>query len=204
MTQLHARVLRQLRNKKFTLAITNTVVAPKSRSAPEGKQKAIDLKLGRHQDTHHTKCAQFDTTLAFLNHPDPSYQTTVQKVFHQCMNGFTTPPHPMKHTRSPVNIRSQPNQSKRPRRTFSPIIVPGTPDQDESSYSYQRSICHTTKHENDETDDELEDIDLYYKIWSQNRPDPDESNAEAAARHQTIDDDYQRLKKERSINKTQS
>ncbi len=102
-------------------------------------------------------------------------------------------------------MRSQSKPSKRSRRTFSPIVVlPGTPDQDESSHSPKLSACPTTTHEEDETTDELDDIDLYYKIWNQNRPDPGESNAEAAGRHQTIDDEYEYLKRGRRINKTQS
>ncbi len=183
-----------MRNKYFTLTTNNNVVVPTRRYAPDGIQKAIDIReLGRQQDAQNNKCAQIDATLAFLNQPNPSYQTQAQKVFHQCMNGFITPPHPMKHTRSPVKIRSQPNPSKRPRRTFSPIIVPGTPEQDKSSHSPELPTCPTTTHQEDEINDELEDIDLYYKIWNQNRPDPGESNAEAAARHQTIDDEHESL-----------
>ena len=70
------------------------------------------------------------------------------------------------------------------------------------SYSPERTLCHTTKQEEDDIDDEVEDLELYYKVWNHNRPDPSESNAEAADRHQTIDDEYKALKREREINKT--
>jgi len=54
----------------------------------------------------------------------------------------------------------------------------------------------TPKHEKpkqskgEDTDDELEDIDLYYKAFNRNKPEPEESNAESAARHQAVADEY--------------
>jgi hypothetical protein len=53
----------------------------------------------------------------------------------------------------------------------------------------------------EDTDDELEDIDLYYKAFNRNKPEPEESNAESAARHQAIAAEYRRLKLENKQNK---
>ncbi len=49
----------------------------------------------------------------------------------------------------------------------------------------------------DDTDDELADITLYYKAFNLHRPEPKESNAESAARHRAIAIDYRRLKQQR-------
>jgi hypothetical protein len=47
-----------------------------------------------------------------------------------------------------------------------------------------------------DTDDDLTYLDLYYRVFNKHRPEPEpgESNAEAAARHQSIEEEYQQLK----------
>jgi hypothetical protein len=69
--------------------------------------------------------------------------------------------------------------------------------------------CHLLKRmsdtgeHNNTTDDELEDIDLYYKVLSRYKPEPGESNAESAFRHQSIDDEYQQLRREKRCQRLQ-
>ncbi len=45
----------------------------------------------------------------------------------------------------------------------------------------------------EDIDEKLQDLDLYYKIFNKYRLEPGESNSEAAARHQAIDYDYKHL-----------
>ncbi len=66
--------------------------------------------------------------------------------------------------------------AKRPRPSFSPITVPGTP---ENQLSTQRS---ETVEDNQE-----EDLDLYYKIYAKFKPEMGESNAESVSRADAIE-----------------
>jgi hypothetical protein len=75
-------------------------------------------------------------------------------------------------------------------RKFSPIKIPGTPP-DKAGPA-------------EETDSELEDLELFYSITNRFRPEMGESNAESAARHAEIEEEYQKLRKQRSKMNTQS
>jgi hypothetical protein len=75
-------------------------------------------------------------------------------------------------------------------RKFSPLKIPGTPP-DQAG-------------EAEEPDSELEDLELFYSITNRFRPEMGESNAESAARHADIEEEYQKLRKQRSKVKTQS
>jgi hypothetical protein len=57
-----------------------------------------------------------------------------------------------------------------------------------------------TKEQDEGTDNELEDLFLYYKAFSKHPPDVDESNAESAARHEAIDDEYRLLQQQNPMN----
>jgi hypothetical protein len=122
-------------------------------------------------------------------------------LLKQCMNSLQ----PAKHKLSPVKTSPQANLTKRTRHAFSPITIPGTPEIPviEESLSDIVSSSSTgpgyAAPNDDDTDDELGDIDLYYKAFNKRRPEPGESNAEAMARHQAIEDDYQHLKERYKI-----
>jgi hypothetical protein len=95
---------------------------------------------------------------------------------------------------SPVKTSPQANLTKCTRHTFSPITIPGTPETPVTEdcltdivSSSSTGPSYTTPND-DGTDDELGDIDLYYKAFNKHRPEPSESNAEAMARHQAIED----------------
>jgi len=98
--------------------------------------------------------------------------------------------------------------TKKSKHRFSPITVPGTPDPQNdktSSSSLEVGVSTITyemdnKEQDEDTDDELNDLFLYYKAFNKNPPEVDESNAESAARHQAIDDEYRRLKQQKTIN----
>ena len=109
--------------------------------------------------------------------------------------------------------RSPPNNlPKRSKHRFSPITVPGTPDHQNDKVPCETlssgnevevsSATYTkdNKEQGEGTDDELEDLFLYYKAFSKHPPDVDESNAESAARHEAIDDEYQLLQKQKKMN----
>ena len=92
---------------------------------------------------------------------------------------------------------------------FSPITVPGTPDHQNDkvpcenlSSGNEITVSPATytkgnKEQDEGTDDELEDLFLYYKAFSKHPPDIDESNAESAARHEAIDDEYRLLQQQK-------
>jgi hypothetical protein len=88
---------------------------------------------------------------------------------------------------------------KKSRTSFSPIIIPGTPEEripsspEEHAFTSSTTQKWSNNDDGEEGDEELQDIDLYYKVFNNYRPEPNESNAEAAERHQAIDDNYKRL-----------
>jgi hypothetical protein len=130
----------------------------------------------------------------------------------QCMNTLQSPTRTKKHQLSPVKTSPPNNLPKRSKHRFSPITFPGTPDHqndkvpcdafssgtevDVSTTTYQKN----NKEQDEDTDDELEDLFLYYKAFNSNPPDVDESNAESADRHQAIDHEYRCLKQQKKIN----
>ena len=106
-----------------------------------------------------------------------------------------------------VNKRRQANETthhrNRPRpnqwspswtRTFSPIIIAGSPDLLPSD-----TDPPSLQNEQEEPDiDSDEDIELYYKAYNKYRPEMDESNAESRERSNLIYQEHQRLKKEKA------
>ncbi len=121
------------------------------------------------------------------------------------MNALTSP-RPNKYKRDQVKTSPPNNLPKRSRNSFLPLTIPGTPDapvqtnpplQQGSSSLSARSPEYTPNDE--ETDDELTYLDLYYKVFNKHRLEPGESNAEAAARHQSIEDEYQELKNKNKL-----
>jgi hypothetical protein len=133
---------------------------------------------------------QFDAMLGFINRPNE---------LKRCMNSIIPQTAP-KHKLNPVKTSPTNMHVKKSRTSFSPIIIPGTPDEripsspeEHISTSSATHKWHYDDHVEDD-DEELQDLDLlYYKVFNNYRPEPDESNAEAAEHHQAINDDYKRL-----------
>ncbi len=160
----------------------------KDEKAIQQRSRHIDVRA-YHQRQAILPSPRFDAMLGFLNQPN---------VLKQCMNSIIPQTAP-KHKLSPV--RRPPNNMhvKKSRTSFSPIIIPGTPEEriPSSLEEHASTSSATHKWSNDdhgeEDYEELQDLDLYYKVFNNHRPEPDESNAEAAERHQAIDDNYKRL-----------
>ena len=105
---------------------------------------------------------QFDATLGFLNQPN---------TLRQCMNAVN-PRQASNHHLSPVKTIKTDSYAKKSRKTFSPILIPGTPDAAIHDRQEEKSSDAGAKHEWVDYDDEkeLENLDLYYKIFNRNRP----------------------------------
>jgi hypothetical protein len=113
--------------------------------------------------------------------------STLGQVFPQCMNAIRSPNQPKINKRVQVTLKTR-TTVKRTRK-FSPIKIPGIPPEQTG--------------EAEETDSELEDLNLFFNISNRFRPEMGKSNAESAARHAEIEEEYQRLRKQRSKKKTQ-
>ena len=141
------------------------------------KLKTSDGTTQQYQAIFHALLPQqFDATLGFLNEPN---------TIRQCMNAVN-PRQASTHHLSPVTTIRPNSYAKKSRKRFSPVFIPGTPDATSSDRQEEQSSDARAEHEWNKK--ELEHIDLYYKIFNRNRPEPGESNSEAAARHQAIND----------------
>jgi hypothetical protein len=130
-------------------------------------------------------------------------------ILKQCMNA-SSPLQPAKHKLSPVKASPQTNLPKRPKHTFPPSTISGTPEKPDSeachigrASSSSPGQCYTSPNDED-TYDEFGDIELYYKAFNKHRPELGESNAEAMTRHQSIEDEYHHLKERHKIEKKTS
>jgi hypothetical protein len=134
-------------------------------------------------NTQHQEFTQLQVSTQEENLPK-----ILRKVFPQCMNAIRSPNRPKINKRVQVTLKAR-TTVKRTRK-FSPLKIPGTPP-DQAG-------------EAEEPDSELEDLELFYSITNRFRPEMGESNAESAARHADIEEEYQKLRKQRSKVKTQS
>jgi hypothetical protein len=118
---------------------------------------------------------QWDTTQGYSNQTYPEGNVLVQ-----CMNAIRSPNRRITETKRVLKLPIHSKLAKRPRPAFSPITVPGTP---ENQISTQRSEAVE--------DNQEEDLDLYYKIYAKFKPEMGESNAESVSRADAIDEEYQ-------------
>ena len=125
---------------------------------------------------HHIN--QWDITQGFMNTTYPE-----GSVLTQCMNAIRSPNRKKVETKRMLKLPIHSRLAKRARPTFSPITVPGTP---ENQLSTQMSEAIEGKQE--------EDLDLYYKIYAKFKPEMGESNAESVARTDAFEAEY-RLRK---------
>jgi hypothetical protein len=108
---------------------------------------------------------KFDAALGFLNPPNSPV------LLHQCMNALTSS-RPNKSKREQVKTSPPNNLPKRPRNSFLPLTIPGTPDapvqtdppQPTLSSSPERHSVYTPN--DNDTDDELTYLDLYYQVFN--------------------------------------
>jgi hypothetical protein len=113
--------------------------------------------------------------------------TITGHVLHQCVNAIRSPNRPKLNKRVPVKIRTRTTTQRT--RKFSPITVPGTPPKAKTSPTQSKEV--------ENTDSEVEDINLFFSISNRFRREMGESNAASAPRHAEIDEEYQRLRRQR-------
>ena len=87
-----------------------------------------------------------------------------------------------------VRVAIQQGQPRRAKSGFTPITVPGTPDEDINPQSPEISLSITNTEEGID-----EDLSIYYKVFNRHKPEVGESNAESAARNETIEAKYKYL-----------
>ncbi len=115
------------------------------------------------------------------------------------MNAIRSPNRDTQKTKRMLKLPIHSKLAKRSRPAFSPITVPGTPENQQ--YKNKFGIA-------EEKQDE--DLDLYYKIYARYKPEMGESNAESVERTDAIEAEYKlrmNLKKadgkeEKRVNKT--
>jgi hypothetical protein len=96
------------------------------------------------------------------------------------MNAVRSPNRNIEKTKRRIKLNIHSSLAKRPRPAFSPITVPGTP---ENQLPTQRAEAVK--------DNQEEDLDLYYKIYAKFKPEMGESNAESVSRTDAIEAEYQ-------------
>jgi hypothetical protein len=122
---------------------------------------------------HHL--SRWDITQGFIKQTYPEGNVLVQ-----CMNAIRSPNRRIMETKRVLKLPIHSKLAKRTRPSFSPITVPGTP---ENQLSTQRSEAIE--------DNQEEDLDLYYKIYAKFKPEMGESNAESVSRTDAIEAEYQ-------------
>jgi hypothetical protein len=79
-----------------------------------------------------------------------------------------------------INLPIHSNLVKRPRPLYSPITVPGTPENKQYTNEFETA-----------EDKQDEYLDLYYKIYARYKPEMGESNAESVERTDAIEAEYE-------------
>jgi hypothetical protein len=115
--------------------------------------------------------------------PEKSLPYLRHNVLQQCMNAIRS------SNRTKTKMRKETKHTHKRKRYFSPITVPGTPP--------DTQIPDTTPTNKASTQTDEDDINLYCSIYNRYRPELDESNAESADRHLTIEREYLQLRKQK-------
>ena len=167
---------------KIMRQIRKTIPRIEEQDIDKGLEQGKSQSSQNRRSTTQLALQEFDATLGFLNPVNPPI------LLQQCMNALT-PPKVNKYKRGTVKTSPPTILPKRSRSSFLPLTIPGTPDapvqanppQPTSSSSSTRCTEYTPN--DDDTDDDLTYLDLYYQVFNKYRPEPGESNAEAAAGH---------------------
>ncbi len=131
-----------------------------------------ELKALASAPSHLTR---WDITQGFTKQTYPTGNILVQ-----CMNAIRSPNRKITKTKRVLKLPIHSRLAKRARPTLSPITIPGTP---EKQLSTQRSEAVE--------DNQEEDLELYYKIYANFKPEMGESNAESVKRTDAIEAEYQ-------------
>jgi hypothetical protein len=123
---------------------------------------------------------RFDPLLSFM--PQTSVTYLQRSPLQQCMNAIRSPNRPK------AKLKKKRTSRKR-QRYFSPITIPGTPTE---RHTPDNDTSLHTQSQQDE-----EDLNLYYRLYNRYRPDIDESNAESADRLLTVETEYLKFRKQR-------
>jgi hypothetical protein len=139
----------------------------KLKDEKESQQQSQHQSQHLHERTYYQKqtasqiLPRFDTMMGFINQPN---------VLKQCMNSIITQTAP-KHKLSPVKTSPNNMHVKKSRTSFSPIIIPGTPEERVPSSPEEHASASSTTQKwsnNDDSegkDEELQDLDLYCKVF---------------------------------------
>ena len=131
---------------------------------------------------------QVDTAKTYMNGQGTTYHEG--QTLNQCMNSLQSIP-PKRKRRSvkmKVRVAIQQSQPRREKSSFTPIPIPGTPEEDINPQSPQISISKTNTEERID-----EDLAVYSKVFNRHKPEFGESNAESAARTTAIEAEYRYL-----------
>jgi hypothetical protein len=154
-----------------------------------GHQPTDDMKKREweNQDTY----KQIDLEDAYLLSPLPERLTLTQ-----CVNMFDSPPRttpPVKRRRTlKVRLQTHVNNRLRPRTSRQypkppTQTIPGTPNIEPEQESTQMTKRETKP---EHTTEQVEDVELYYRVFNMFRPEQGESNAESAERTLQINKEY--------------
>jgi hypothetical protein len=134
----------------------------------------IENKLRRLLSLFPSNLTQWDTTQGFTN------QTyTEGGILAQCMNAIRSPNRDTQKKKRMLRLPIHSKLAKRSRPAFSPITVPGTPENQQ--YKYKSEIAEEKRNE---------DLDLYHKIYARYKPEMGESTAESVERTNAIEAEY--------------
>jgi hypothetical protein len=131
---------------------------------------------------------QVDTAKTYMNGQGTTYHEG--QTLNQCMNSLQSIP-PKRKRRSvkmKVRVAIQQSQPRREKSSFTPITIPGTPEEDINPQSPEISLSRTNTEERID-----EDLTIYYKVVNRHKPEFGESNAESAARTTAIEAEYRYL-----------
>jgi hypothetical protein len=183
-TKVRAQLMRSIRKH-----------IPKKKHVRWKKENTVTKnKLRKLLSLFPSNLTQWDTTQGFTN------QTyTEGGVIAQCMNAIRSPNRDTQKTKRMLKLPIHSKLAKRSRPAFSPITVPGTPENQQYKNKFEIA---------EEKQDE--DLDLYYKIYARYKLEMGESNAESVERTDAIEAEYKlrmNLKKadgkeEKRVNKT--
>jgi hypothetical protein len=169
-TKLRARIMKQIRKR-----VKNATISPSTQL----NQLRI---LSMYQHT------QFDTAKAYMNGQGTTYHEG--QTLNQCMNSLQSipPKRKRRNVKMKVRVATQQSQPKREKTSFTPITIPGTPEEDINPQSPQISLPRTNTKERVD-----EDLAIYYKVFNRHKPEFGEFNAESTARTTALEAEYRYL-----------
>ena len=170
---------------KIMRQIRRTVQRIEEHDIDKGLEKGTSQSSKNRRFQTQLALPQFDAALGFLNPPNSPV------LLHQCMNALTSS-RPSKSKGEQVKTSPPNNLPKRPRNSFLPLAIPGTPDAPiQANPTLQPTLSSSTERcseytpNDNDTDDELTYLDLYYQVFNKHRPEPGESNADATSPSRT-------------------